>query len=495
MQCSAKRVRGQVFRAIKITRQCDDALRALRYRGRPVLMSAMNSNEPSIAQRQVLSPTRLVAAARDLLERGLPLMWIEGEVSNFMRAKSGHLYFTLKDIGTQVRCAMFKPRAMHLRFAPGDGQQVLVRARVTLYEPRGEFQLQIEHMEEAGLGALQRQFDELKARLDAEGLFAAERKRALPAIPHRIAVITSPTGAAIRDVLAVIGRRFPLVEIDLFPTLVQGSEAPAGLRKALLAADAAGVYDVIVLTRGGGSIEDLWAFNSEALARAIHACATPVVSAVGHEIDFTIADFVADLRAPTPSAAAELVVPDIEPLRRRVRHLAERLASLQSRQIERLAQRVDGVHARLQLRHPLNRLAEFSERLARHRDRLTRAGNTAISLRRSALQLSHARLQHQHPRHLLAQLQPRPQQAHRALQNALAQHLRQGAERLRTLARTLNALNPLATLDRGYAIVFDAHGNVVRKPDTLSKGDLVQVRLADGQFDARVITDRNTKSL
>lgn len=452
-------------------------------------MHAMNTNETSLVQRQVLSPTQLVGVARELLERGLPLMWLEGEISNFMRAKSGHLYFTLKDVGAQVRCAMFRPRAMHVRFAPSDGQQVLLRARVTLYEPRGEFQLQVEHMEEAGLGALQRRFEELKAKLEGEGLFASARKRPLPALARRIAVISSPTGAAIRDVLAVVARRFPMVEIDLYPSLVQGNEAPAALLRAFTAA-VRNDYDLILLTRGGGSIEDLWAFNDEALARAIHASPTPVLSAIGHEIDFTIADFVADLRAATPSAAAELMVPDASQIRQRLAHIGERLRTLQMRHIERRAQQIDGVHARLRMRHPLNRLAEFRERLARNQHRLSGSGTHAISSRSTQLQLVLARLQFQHPRHQLTRLQARPTQLHDTLRNALVRTLRDRAERLRTLARTLNALSPLATLDRGYAIVFDQDGKVLRSVVDANDGRSVRVRLADGSFDAKVSSEQ-----
>ncbi len=453
----------------------------------------MIPNEPTLSQRQVLSPTALVAAARDLLERGLPLLWLEAEVSNFMRAKSGHLYFTLKDTGAQVRCAMFRQRAMHLRFSPADGQQVLVRARVTLYEPRGEFQLQIEHMEEAGLGVLQRQFDELRLKLENEGLFAADHKQSLPLLPRRLAVITSATGAAIRDVLAVLRRRFPLVEVDLFPSLVQGNEAPAGLRRTLAAAERAACYDVILLTRGGGSIEDLWAFNDEALARMIHDCRTPVVSAVGHEVDFTIADFVADLRAATPSAAAELIVPEARQLERRLAEAARAIEVSHSRLMDRHAQRLDSAHARLRAWHPLSRLAQMAERLRNLRTRLNAAVTIRLTARRSDLRLGATRLQHQHPRLRLLPLRGQHERARDRMHASMALTLQRRAERLRTLARTLNALNPMATLERGYAIVFDAEGAVLRSSHGLSAGAQIRVRLADGEFSARLL-DRNRLS-
>lgn len=448
----------------------------------------MDPNEPLLAQRQVLSPTQLVAAARELLERGLPLMWLEGELSNFMRAKSGHLYFTLKDVGAQVRCAMFRPRAMHVRFAPADGQHVLIRARVTLYEPRGEFQLQVEHMEEAGLGALQLAFDQLKRRLQAEGLFASERKRPLPALPRSIGVVTSPNGAAIRDVLAVLARRFPMVAVDIYPSLVQGNEAAAGLRKALAAADHSGRHDLIVLTRGGGSLEDLWSFNDEALARLIHGSATPVVSAVGHEIDFTIADFVADLRAPTPSAAAELIVPDQVELQRRLEQVLRTIDRQFHRVLERRGQRLDNAFARLQAQHPLNRLGQQRQRLDNAHQRLLRAMAGSTQQRQSRLHYSHARLIVQHPRSTIVDFGERTQAGHRALRAALAQLLRQRAEVLRTLARTLNALNPLSTLERGYAIAFDANGQVVRNVHSLVIDGEVELRFAAGTARAKVLS-------
>lgn len=423
----------------------------------------MSAGTP-IATRQVLTPTQLANAARELLEHGLPLLWLEGEVSNFTRAKSGHLYFTLKDAGAQIRCAMFRPRAMHVRFAVRDGQQVLVRARVTLYEPRGEFQLQLEHMEEYGLGALQQQFEQLKTRLEAEGLFASIHKKPLPALPKRMAIITSAKGAAVRDVLAVLARRFPLLVVDIFSVLVQGTEAAAQIRDALMAAEKSGLYDVILLTRGGGSLEDLWAFNDEQLAYAIFACKTPVVSAVGHEVDFTIADFVADLRAATPSAAAEIIVPNRTDLSLRLQVLAKRLQATQTRQIERKIQQCDHALLRLRGHHPLRHLILLRQQLGIVAARFTRLRpeQQVLSLRRKT-----------------ADFQSR-------MQAALAQQLHQNAQRLSALARTLNAVSPLATLDRGYAIVFDAASQLIKSADCLAIGDEVRVKLAEGGFKAKL---------
>lgn len=439
-----------------------------------------------LAQRQVLTPSALANAVRSLLEQGLPLLWLSGELSNVLRAKSGHVYFTVKDAGAQIRCAMFRPRALHLRFEPRDGQQVLLRGRVTLYEPRGDFQLQVEHMEPGGLGELQRQFDELKARLDAEGLFALARKRPLGAMPRRIAVISSPSGAAIRDVLAVITRRFALVEIDLFPSLVQGSEAPAQLLRALRAADTSGHYDSILLTRGGGSMEDLWAFNDEALVRAIAACRTPVVAAIGHEIDTTLAELAADLRAATPSAAAELLVPDRFALARRLQQRLEQLQTSQHRRLERAGQRADHAQLRLRAQHPLRRLQTQQQSLDRLQRRLAVLGHGFSAARAQRLRGLRVRLDLQHPAEVLRQRSDRLHDLHRRLQAGVVATLSQNTRQLAALARTLNAVSPLATLDRGYAIAFDQHGRTLRSNAALQTGDPIRVRLKEGEFTANV---------
>ncbi|WP_257389480.1 exodeoxyribonuclease VII large subunit, partial [Tahibacter caeni] len=335
--------------------------------------------------RDVLTPSQLTRRARDLLEDGFGLIWLEGEISNLARPASGHLYFSLKDGGAQVRCAMFKPRSSYLRFRPADGMQVLARARVSLYEARGEFQLIVEHLEEAGEGALRREFERLKALLAAEGLFAAERKRALPRFPRRLAVITSATGAAVRDVLSVIARRYALVDVDVVPVPVQGREAPPAIVAALRAVALAARHDAVLLARGGGSIEDLWAFNDEAVARAIAASPLPVISAIGHETDFTIADFVADLRAPTPSAAAELLVPDMAELSRQLTQRRHRLHLLLQRRLQQRQQQLDRLHAQLQARSPGQRLQLGRSRLAALELRLRHAALQARQRRRERL--------------------------------------------------------------------------------------------------------------
>ncbi|HTH67471.1 MAG TPA: exodeoxyribonuclease VII large subunit [Rhodanobacter sp.] len=436
--------------------------------------------------RHVLTPTSLNRLVRDLLGDALPQVWIEGELSNVAKPASGHLYFTLKDSGAQVRCAMFKLKASALRFRPVDGMQVLLRAKVGLYEPRGEFQLVAEYMEPAGEGALQREFEQLKARLDAEGLFDPARKRALPAYARRIGVITSATGAAVRDVLSVLARRWPLADVEILPVPVQGREAPPAIVAMLRKASASARYDVLLLTRGGGSLEDLWAFNDEAVARAVHASAVPVVSAVGHEIDFSIADFVADLRAPTPSAAAELLVPDAVAVGHHLRQLQQRLATLEQRRLQANAQRVDHLLARLQAQRPQARLQRDRERLEHLQHRLTAVLREQSQLRHTRLERLHGRLLAQHPRAHLSLLARRLVEQDQRLRRAITHLLERRQTTLRHAGHALHAVSPLATLERGYAILFDADGQVLRSAQGVAVDTRLRARLADGELPLRV---------
>jgi exodeoxyribonuclease VII large subunit len=435
--------------------------------------------------RRILSPSQLNALARSLLEDSFPLVEVEGEISNLARPASGHLYLTLKDRSAQVRCALFKPRSQWLRFKPTDGMLVLGRGRLTLYEARGDYQLLLEHLEPAGEGALQRAFEELKAKLQAEGLFAAERKRPLPSRIARLAVLTSPSGAAVHDVLTVLARRYPLVEVDVVPVPVQGSEAPAQIIAALRAADASGRYDVLLLTRGGGSLEDLAAFNDEALARAIAACRTVTVSAVGHEIDVSIADFAADLRCPTPSAAAETLVPDLGERRRRLATLGDRLARATQRHAQQCAQRLDQLQARLHGQQPANRLARQGERLATLRSRLEHGAARLLRQQRERGDALTQRLASQHPRSRLHQRRQRLRQMRRALQAAAAFRLRDGVLRLGELGRTLEAVSPLATLQRGYS-VLRRDGVLIRSAHQVASGDRLDAQLSEGALALRV---------
>jgi exodeoxyribonuclease VII large subunit len=441
----------------------------------------------SSAAPATLSPSQLNALARELLEGAFGLVWVEGEISNLSRPASGHLYFSLKDARAQVRCALFRQRAALLRFRPADGQQVLARARLSLYEPRGDYQLIVEHLEPAGEGALRQAFEALKARLAAEGLFDAARKRALPRFPRRLALLTSPRGAAVRDVLSVLGRRFPLLPVDVVPIPVQGEGAAAEIRAALAAVQAWGRHDLILLTRGGGSLEDLMAFNDEALARAIADSTIPVVSAVGHEIDFSIADFVADLRAPTPSAAAELLVPEQGELLARLAQSQRSLDQRLARQLERAGQRLDQASLRLRAASPSLRLSHGRSRLDQLGHRLAQLQRGLLRSPQQSLDLLRLRLHAQRPEARLAQrrrdlavLAPR-------LGAAMQQAIERRRQTSAALARALAAVSPLATLGRGYAVLRDARsGEVLGSVRQLSPGQRVIARLQDGEAGLRV---------
>ncbi len=431
---------------------------------------------------RVLSVSALNARVRGLVERGLGLAWVGGEISNFTRATSGHCYFTLKDDAAQVRCVMFRGRTQLLDWQPANGAQVEVRATASFYEPRGEFQLNVEFMRRAGLGALYEAFERLKRKLATEGLFDPARKRALPAFPRTVGVITSPRAAALRDVLTTLRRRMPSLRVILYPAPVQGEGAAVQVAAALAAAGAHGLADVLILCRGGGSIEDLWAFNDEALARAVAASPVPVVTGVGHETDFTIVDFVADARAPTPTAAAELASPDAAALGRRLEALARALRARWREGQDRRLQRLDIAQRRL--RHPAERIARQREQLAQARRRLTLAGARVLESR--ALRLGHAA-------HRLAQARPRTDRAaavlgalRESMQRALRSALRERALRVQALRAQLGQLNPEAVLGRGYAIVRDARGAIVTDAAALSAGEPIEVKVAAGAIAARV---------
>ena len=434
----------------------------------------------------ILTPTQLNALARDLLEGSFPLIWVEGELCNVSRPASGHLYFTLKDARAQVRCALFKPKSQWLKFSPRDGLRVLARGRLTLYEARGDYQLILDHMEEAGEGALRRAFDALKARLMAEGLFDDTRKRSLPAFPKRIAVITSPSGAAVRDVLSVLSRRFPLLEVDVLPVQVQGDAAAGQIAAMLRRADASGRYDVLLVTRGGGSLEDLWAFNDEQLARAIAGAATRVVSAVGHETDFSLADFAADLRAPTPSVAAELIAPSGADLATRLLGMHRRLRGLQANRLSQLAQHADRAALRLHALRPQARLAMLRQREQQARRRLDAALRGQLEMRRARLRHADAVLRAMQPGRRLAVLRQRLATLALRPQSAIARRLQRDALRLRGLARSLETVSPLATVARGYAILQREDGRIVRSADQAAVGDALDARLAHGKLRVRV---------
>jgi exodeoxyribonuclease VII large subunit len=448
--------------------------------------TAASTPSPARPERDIYSVSRLNREVRVLLERGFGSLWLEAEISNFSRPSSGHWYFSLKDAAAQVRCAMFRQRNMLCSFAARDGQKVLVRARIGLYEPRGEYQLIVDHMEDAGLGALQRQFEELSAKLSREGLFATQRKRPLPSLPRRIGIITSPTGAAVRDILHVLARRFPAAAVLIHPVPVQGAQAAGEIIAALKTAARRAECDVLILARGGGSLEDLWAFNDEGLARAIVASPIPVITGIGHEIDFTIADFAADVRAPTPSAAAELVVPDAQEWLDSFIQLGARLGRGMRRRLEEHGKRLRWLTGRAAVVGPTARLGAQAQRLDELEQSLLRAMRRRLQeqgerLRwltgRAALVSPIARLAQQ-----LLRLQNLQQQLHRAWRLALNSK----REKLLPLVRTLNAVSPLATLDRGYAIVSIVGGNILRNAADAKPGATLEARLAQGVVRAKV---------
>jgi exodeoxyribonuclease VII large subunit len=465
--------------------------------------------------RDIYSVSRLNREVRVLLERGFGSLWLEAEISNLARPSSGHWYFSLKDAGAQVRCAMFRQRNILCAFSAKDGQKVLVRARIGLYEPRGEYQLIVDHMEDAGLGALKRQFEELSAKLAAEGLFAADRKRPLPTLPSRIGIITSPTGAAVRDILHVLARRFPAVPVLIYPVPVQGTSAAAEIIAALNLAGRRAECDVLILARGGGSLEDLWSFNDERLARAIVASPIPIITGIGHEIDFTIADFAADVRAPTPSAAAELVVPDAEEWLGAFLRLGARLQRGMQRRVEDHRERLRWLTGRAALVSPSVRLTQQAQRLDELEQYLSRAMRRRLSMTRERLRWLTGRAGLVSPATRLTQqllrlenLQRRIYRAWRqtldlrrsALSDAATRHaalaarlqaaglaqMRRARERLLPLVRTLNAVSPLATLERGYAIVSTEDGGILRDAANAKPGTIIEARLAAGRLRAKV---------
>lgn len=437
----------------------------------------------------VYSISQLNREARQILESGFPPLWVMGELSNFTRAASGHWYFTLKDAHAQVRCAMFRNRNQGLSLRPDNGLQVQIRAQVSLYENRGEFQLIADQMQPAGEGALRMAFEALKARLAAEGLFEASRKRPLPTHPHTIGVITSPTGAALRDILHVLNRRYPAARVVLYPVAVQGVDAAPQIIRALELAGVRREIDVLILARGGGSLEDLWAFNLEEVARAINAFPLPIVTGVGHEIDFTIADFVSDLRAPTPSAAAESVVPDGTDLMRRFRQSEARLAHLTHQRLDRDRLRIQQLSHRLGQCHPERRLEHQRQALDELESRLHRAMRYRLDRTTQRLTVQQARLWAERPLLRLRRGREQLQHLRQALDRSMAGRLAHQASQLANLSRALGSVSPLGTLERGYAIVKRLpDGAVVHAAAQACPGSQIQVHLHQGLLTCLVET-------
>lgn len=420
-----------------------------------------------------------------MLETGFGTLWLQGELSNFSRPASGHFYFSLKDSQSQIRCAMFKGRNRYIDFKPDNGDAVLVRGKLGLYSARGDFQLIVEHMEPAGAGKLQAAFEATKRELDAQGWFAVESKQAIPPLPQTIGVVTSPTGAALRDVLQVLKRRYRQARIIIYPTLTQGKAAAPEIVKAIRRANERCEADVLLLVRGGGSLEDLWAFNEIQVAEAIRTSSLPIVAGIGHEVDVTISDLVSDLRAPTPSAAAELATPDTSSLQRRVDEAKRSLARTQSQRLAALTQQLAQNNARLYLRHPENRLREQAQRVDDLDQRLLRAVQQQWQKNAASVQSTTARLSAHSPALKLARLDDRVLGLTARLHNAANRQHASAAARFELLARTLHSVSPLAVLDRGYAIV-SKNDKPVTHVGSVLPGEEIKARLANGEIQAIV---------
>ena len=440
--------------------------------------------------KPVLTVSQLNRQSKELLETYLHQVQVTGEISNLARPASGHWYFTLKDSRAQIRCAMFRSRTQYVKFAPREGEQILVSGSISLYEARGDYQLIVDRMESAGEGALKLAFEQLKEKLGAEGLFDPSLKQPLPMPPKHLGVVTSPTGAAIKDILTVLKRRFPTLPVSIYPTQVQGELAGPQIAQAIERANRDQLCDVLIVGRGGGSLEDLWPFNEEIVARAIFNSRIPVISAVGHEVDFSISDMVADLRAPTPSAAAELVSPDRMEYLHRVNQLQRRLSTaLQNR----LGQhRFHLLQLVKRLRHPKDRLQEAMQRLDMAEQRMQQRMLLNLQQRQQRLQhLSH-RLKQQSPERQLPQLSQHVRQLNQRLVLAMKQQLSELKHQLATQADVLNAVSPLSTLSRGYAIVSNDQGQAIKHANSVKVGDKLNARLHQGTLVCEVLESHDS---
>lgn len=444
------------------------------------------SFEAPQAARRIWPVRELVEHVCEQVEQEYSDIWVEGEISNCRPAPSGHLYFTLKDADAQLPVVLFRRQALLLRFKPEDGLHVLVRGRVSVYAQRGQLQLVGETIEPVGAGSLQLAFEQLKEKLKAEGLFETARKRPIPAFPRTVGIVTSPTGAVVRDFLNIVGRRHAGLNVLVCPAAVQGEQAPAEVESALLQLNASALVDLIVVARGGGSLEDLSAFNSERVARAIVASRLPIVSAIGHETDFTIADFVADLRAPTPSAAAELVTEAQHRVTERVANLASRLDRATRFQLLHARQKMDNVPVERAERRIITTLHKLNQRLDDLGFRTEASVNGLIRARQREVSRLAADVLHHDPRQLLARSRERLGICQTRIERSLERTLRRAAATLDSLDARLRSLSPLAVLDRGYALVFGSDGAVVRSISQVAKGDHVRTRLSNGEFSSRV---------
>ncbi|EGQ8514535.1 exodeoxyribonuclease VII large subunit [Vibrio parahaemolyticus] len=440
----------------------------------------------SKTNQNIFTVSRLNAEVRLLLENEMGIVWLVGEISNFSAPVSGHWYLTLKDSRAQVKCAMFRGNNRRVTFKPANGNQVLVKARLSLYEPRGDYQLIIESMQPEGYGRLQQEFEELKMKLAAEGLFAQTNKLPLPEHPKRVGVITSKTGAALYDILDVLKRRDPSLPVVIYPTMVQGDDAAIQIAQAIGRANSRNECDVLIVGRGGGSLEDLWCFNNELLARTIAASQIPIISAVGHEVDITIADFVADVRAPTPSAAAELVSRDNSHKDQSLVAKQHKLASAMRYYLAQQKQQSAQLLHRLERQHPSYQLQRQSQQLDELDMRLRRAMQRFIDTRQQAVERKHHRLQLNSPIKHLAQQKSRLERVEHKLMDAMDRKLLTMRHQLAIAAEKLDTVSPLATLKRGYSITQTDQGKVVTSADDVKTGDLLVTRLANGEIHSTV---------
>ncbi|TNZ75708.1 exodeoxyribonuclease VII large subunit [Vibrio parahaemolyticus] len=440
----------------------------------------------SKTNQNIFTVSRLNAEVRLLLENEMGIVWLVGEISNFSAPASGHWYLTLKDSRAQVKCAMFRGNNRRVTFKPANGNQVLVKARLSLYEPRGDYQLIIESMQPEGDGRLQQEFEELKMKLAAEGLFAQTNKLPLPEHPKRVGIITSKTGAALYDILDVLKRRDPSLPVVIYPTMVQGDDAAIQIAQAIGRANSRNECDVLIVGRGGGSLEDLWCFNNEILARTIAASQIPIISAVGHEVDITIADFVADVRAPTPSAAAELVSRDNNHKDQSLVAKQHKLASAMRYYLAQQKQQSAQLLHRLERQHPSYQLQRQSQQLDELDMRLRRAMQRFIDTRQQAVERKHHRLQLNSPIKHLAQQKSRLERVEHKLMDAMDRKLLTMRHQLAIAAEKLDTVSPLATLKRGYSITQTDQGKVVTSADDVKTGDLLVTRLANGEIHSTV---------
>lgn len=434
----------------------------------------------------IYSVSELNRNVKSLLEQNFFAIQVSGEISNLSRPSSGHLYFSLKDERAQVRCALFRSQVQRLKFAPENGLQIQVSANVSLYEARGDYQLIINQMQETGDGALRRAFDQLQAKLAAKGLFSAEHKKQLLLIPKGIGIITSSSGAAIRDILSVLARRFPSIPIFIYPVMVQGNEAKYQINQAIISANQRKECDVLLLARGGGSLEDLWAFNEEMVANAIYKSHIPIISGIGHETDTTIADYVADLRAATPTAAAEHCTPDGHQWLGQFHAYEQRISQLISNKIQQTRQNLDWLTKNLQLQHPGKQLQIKSQRLDELELRLTHSLKNQLSQANAKLTTDHVRLWQYNPAPAVQRFKSEHLALNQRLNAIIKTRLHEQQERLAHLSQTLNIVSPLATLQRGYTLSSDQDNNIITSTQQLAVGQTIKTRLATGSISSQI---------